>query len=154
MVYFNWLMRSFGISTLSSIQKIGNTTLGTLFTNSTLGIVLRSMLNCTRLAADRGVPVICQCFQFTRAKRICDIYLVVVSCWANSFKTRFSLQFRNSWKSHDHRCSDSVQIQCRSEDLRPNRSVATNQSSVYQCNDINRLFLSADTYLHRGKSIL
>lgn len=79
-VCFNWLSRTLGNSTLSSIQKIGNTTLGIVFTNSTLSICLTSILNCSRFAADNGEAVIFRIFTFTNPEIIINVKTKPFKC--------------------------------------------------------------------------
>lgn len=57
-VNFNWLTMSLPMSTLSSTQKTGNINSGIVRINGTLSIGFTSILNCIRLAARNGVPVI------------------------------------------------------------------------------------------------
>lgn len=58
-VNFSLLTKSLGISTLSSIHTMGIIASGIVCINGTLSIGFTSILSCMRLAARRGVPVIC-----------------------------------------------------------------------------------------------
>lgn len=58
-VYFSRFTIKLGKLMSSSIQNIGNTRVGIVFTISIESIVFISILNCNRLAAVRGEPDIC-----------------------------------------------------------------------------------------------
>lgn len=134
----------------SSIQKIGNTISRKPFIISTSGMGTTSKLNCKRLAADSGVPVICfDGVEWSNYKQ-----WIVISEACSRRKSLYS-QFQTSRQHHGRPYLDSCRKQCSITTLdHPNRNGDAMQSLAIQSIDTNPTCLSMGICRACGSSTL